>query len=156
MNAQRLQILPYQPQFEESFKSLNLAWLNKYFSVEPADEAMFSNPQAYILNKGGHIFFALIDNEVVGTFALQKIADDFFELSKMAVAEAHQGKKIGHALLEHSLERARALGAKKVVLYSNTLLQPAIHLYTKFGFTEVPMLSTQYKRSNIKMEIALN
>ena len=44
------------------------------------------------------------------------------------------------------------LGATKVILYSNTKLGPAIHLYQKYGFVEVPMGTSEYKRSNIKME----
>jgi len=50
------------------------------------------------------------------------------------------------------LTRQKKLEIKKIVLYSNTSLQPALHLYRKFGFKEVPMEHSEYKRSNIMME----
>ena len=71
----------------------------------------------------------------------------------MAVREEFQGKKIGNKLVEHCLEVAKELVAQKVILYSNTKLENAIHLYTKYGFIEVPLDEVEYKRANIKMEI---
>ena len=92
---------------------------------------------------------------MAGTFALIKESDDVFELSKMAVNEKFQGKKIGNQMLDFCLQKAKELGAVKVILYSNTILAPAIHLYKKYGFTEVPIGNSEYKRSNIKMEKVL-
>jgi ribosomal protein S18 acetylase RimI-like enzyme len=74
----------------------------------------------------------------------------------MAVSENHQGKNIGNQMLEFCLSKARQLKMQKVILFSNTILQPAIHLYRKYGFREVPLENSEYKRSNIKMEIDLN
>ncbi len=46
-------------------------------------------------------------------------------------------------------------GIKKLILFSNTALTPAIQLYKKFGFTEVMMETGHYQRANIKMEMIL-
>ena len=73
----------------------------------------------------------------------------------MAVDEKFQGQKIGNQLLEFCIRKAKELGAKKLILYSNTILGPAIHLYEKYGFKKVPMGNSEYKRSNIKMELNL-
>jgi ribosomal protein S18 acetylase RimI-like enzyme len=73
----------------------------------------------------------------------------------MAVDENVQGKGVGQALLDAAIAKAADMGLDKLVLYSNTKLEPAIHLYKKYGFTEVPLDSTSYKRSNIKMEKSL-
>ena len=150
-----IEIIAYQDKLAHHFKELNVAWLQKYFYVEPIDEEMLSNPRQYIIDKGGHIFFATINGEVAGTFALMKQSDGSFELGKMAVNDRFQGQKIGNAMLAFCLQKAKALGADRVILYSNTILLPAIHLYKKFGFKEVPIGSTEYKRSNIKMEKVL-
>ena len=131
---------------------MNIAWLEKYFYVEPIDEEIFAAPQQYILDKGGYIFFAKYGDEIAGTCALMKLKNGDFELAKMAVDEKFQGKKVGHALMEAVVEKATDMGLSKVILYSNTKLQPAIHFYRKFGFVEVPLDNTGYKRSNIKME----
>ncbi|MDH4058541.1 MAG: GNAT family N-acetyltransferase, partial [Cyclobacteriaceae bacterium] len=65
-----------------------------------------------------------------------------------------RGLKIGEALSLKAIEKARVLGGRKIILYSNTKLEPAIGLYRKLGFQEIP-LDGPYKRSNIKMELTL-
>jgi GNAT superfamily N-acetyltransferase len=149
-------IIDYEPHLAADFKLLNMAWIEKYFAVEAADEEVLGNPDKNIIQKGGFIFFAKKDGEIAGTFALIREKDDEYELAKMAVGEDYQGKGIGQAMLRFSIDHARKLGAGKLVLFSNTRLQPAIHLYKKFGFTEVPLESSAYQRSNIKMEFDLN
>jgi len=59
-------------------------------------------------------------------------------------------------MMEFCIARYHELQAKKIILYSNTLLGPAIHLYKKFGFTEVPLTGAIFKRSNIKMELIIH
>jgi ribosomal protein S18 acetylase RimI-like enzyme len=71
----------------------------------------------------------------------------------MAVDPKFQGLKIGQELLSHAIDFARNNNWRKIILYSNTILGPAIHLYKKFGFKEITLeQDTPYKRSNIKME----
>jgi len=151
-----ISIINYDPKYNEAFAALNKAWLQKYFTVEPIDEKIFANPQGYIIDNGGLIFFAKADDEIAGTFALMKVEDGVFELSKMAVDEKFQGSGIGSRMISYSIEKATELGAEKVILYSNTALQPAIHLYRKFGFKEVALTDVEYKKANIKMEIDIN
>ena len=151
-----LDIIDFEPSLAKHFAQLNLAWIEKYFKVEPIDEEVLSNPQKHIISNGDLIFFAQLDEKIVGTFALIKVEKGVYELSKMAVAEAHHGKQIGNKMLDYCLKKARDLGADKVVLYSNTILEPAIHLYKKYGFNEVPLEHSEYIRSNINMEIDLN
>ena len=145
-------IIPFRQDLAFYFKSLNVAWLEKYFYVEPIDELMLSNPEEQIIDKGGQIYFVLVGTEVVGTAALLKTADHEFELGKMAVDEKSRGNKVGNQLLVHCINESKRLGAKKIHLYSNTILKPAIHLYRKYGFVEVPILEVEYERSDIKME----
>ena len=152
MHQNNLHIIPYRHDLRSYFKDLNIAWLRKYFIVEPIDEEMLSDPESFIIDKGGHIYFAQVGEKIVGTFALMKINDEAFELGKMAVDEQFQGQKIGHKLLSVAIEKVSELGARQLILYSNTVLASAIHLYKKYGFIEVPLGSSEYKRSNIKME----
>jgi ribosomal protein S18 acetylase RimI-like enzyme len=151
-----IEIIPYRKELASHFRALNVAWLEKYFYVEPKDEVVLGNPEKYIIDQGGHIFFARYGGDIVGTFALIKAEDGVYELGKMAVKEEYQGRSIGNKLLQHCLEQAKLLGASIVILYSNTMLGPAIHLYQKYGFIEVPMGSSEYMRSNIKMEKMIN
>ena len=116
---------------------------------------MLGNPVKYYINEGGFIYFALLNGEIAGTIALLKVSDTIFELSKMAVDEKFQGRKIGNKLIDYVLQEGRRLELERIILYSNTLLGPAIHLYEKFGFKEVIGFKSEYKRANIKMELAL-
>lgn len=147
-----VEIIPFSEPLAPRFKELNMAWLRKYFYVEAIDEEMLSHPKQHIIDKEGFIFFAKTDGEIAGTFALMKQADGSYELGKMAVDESLRGKKIGNAMLEFCLAEAKRRGIEKLILFSNTILLPAIHLYKKFGFEEVPVGQSEYKRSNIKME----
>jgi GNAT superfamily N-acetyltransferase len=150
-----LQIIPYESRHREMFRQLNEAWITHYFKLEEPDRRSLNDPEGYILDKGGFIFMAEYDNEIVGACALVKIDEQVAELAKMAVTDKVQGKGIGNALGKACIEKAREMGFKKVELLSNTKLHPAINLYRKLGFVEVPLPLTDYERADIKMEIVL-
>lgn len=149
-----LKIVDCTPEYEPYFKSLNLAWIEKYFVVEDIDEKVLSFPDEYIYRDGGAILMALLDEKVAGTVALKSDGEATLELTKMAVDEAVQGTKIGYHLCVAAIEKAKKLGAKHLVLYSETRLVPAIKLYRKLGFKEVALEPGKYKRCNIKMKIS--
>lgn len=100
---------------------------------------------------------ALLDGEPVGTCALLKMNNPEFdyELGKMAVSPAVQGRNIGWLLGNAVIERAKSLGAKCLYLESNTILKPAISLYHKLGFVKVVGPASPYERSNIQMALRL-
>lgn len=152
--SRKVQIVPYEPKYQQAFKDLNVEWISTYFKMEATDYKALDNPQGYILDNGGYIFVALYEGEPAGVCALVKMDDPEFdyELAKMAVSPRVQGKSIGWLLGNAVLEKARSLGAKKVYLESNTILKPAISLYHKLGFNKVAGRSTPYERCNIQME----
>ena len=149
-----LEILEYKPAHQPWFEKLNRQWIEKYFSMEPLDFLILQNPEDHILKKGGSIFMASYYQELVGTVALKFVTPTIYEFTKMAVDENFRGKKIGQALADAAIIKSRSLGAEKIILYSNTILIPAIALYKKIGFKEIPV-DGPYKRSNIKMELKL-
>jgi GNAT superfamily N-acetyltransferase/predicted transcriptional regulator len=152
-----VQIVDYKPAYLEAFKRLNEEWISKYFKMETADHKALDNPQKNIIAKGGYILVALYNNEPVGVCALIKMDDPVYEyeLAKMAVSPAAQGKNIGWLLGKAAIDKARSLGVKKLYLESNTILQPAINLYHKLGFQKVVGHATPYERCNIQMELVL-
>jgi ribosomal protein S18 acetylase RimI-like enzyme len=149
-----IQILDFKPEHQVWFEKFNRDWIEKFFWMEPVDFEVLQKPEAHIIDKGGNILMALADKEMAGTVALKYVEPGVYEFTKMAVDEKFQGKKIGLALAEAAIHRARKLGANKIILYSNTKLGPAIKLYEKLGFKEIA-LDGPYKRSNIKMELNL-
>lgn len=152
-----VQIVEYQPKYQEAFRSLNEEWISTYFEMEEADYNALDNPEEYILDKGGKIFVALYNDEPLGVCALIKMNDGNydFEMAKMAVSPKAQGKSIGWLLGKKVVDSARELGASKLYLESNTILKPAINLYYKLGFEKVAGHATPYKRCNIQMELVL-
>lgn len=120
--------------------------------MEQSDIQSLSNPKEEIIDKGGFIFYAKLNDEIIGTVSLLKKTGTIFELGKMAVAEKAQGYKIGTLLLEHCLDFAKQKDIKNLILYSNTKLESALHLYCKFGFSEIKLYEGLYERANIKME----
>ena len=125
-----VEIVEYQTNYKQYFKSLNYAWISKYFEVEELDEQVLSNPDQ-IIKQGGTILFAKINDQIVGTCALLKIEEGVYELAKMAVDEQYQGRQIGKKLGLAIIMRSRKLGAKKLILESNKNLVPALSLYKK-------------------------
>ncbi len=148
----KIEIINYSEELKEHVKVLNYEWLEEYFYVEEGDKTALSDPRKHIIDKGGFIFFAKRDEEIVGTASLLKKTDEVFELGKMAVAKSARGLGIGKVLMDHCIEFAKEKQIRKLILYSNTILKPAIHLYRKYGFVEIEMEQGVYARGNIKME----
>lgn len=147
-------ILDYQPEHQPWFEKLNREWIEKHFWMEPVDFDVLQKPEVHILAKGGSILMAQVEKEIAGTVALKWVEAGTYEFTKMAVDEKFRGRKVGLALAEAAIARARKARASRIILYSNTVLAPAIKLYEKLGFREIPV-DGPYKRSNIKMELAL-
>ncbi|MBN8576643.1 MAG: GNAT family N-acetyltransferase [Cytophagales bacterium] len=149
-----IRILDFQPDHQHDFERLNRHWIEKYFWMEPLDVAVLQNPEEHILAHGGHILMAASEQQIVGTVALKFVEPGVFEFTKMAVDETHQGLKIGKQLAEVAIAWCKQNKARAIILYSNTKLVPAIALYRKLSFREVP-LDGPYKRSDIKMQLNL-
>lgn len=150
-----IEIISFRPEHAAHFARLNKAWIEKYFFLEDLDRWVLEHPQEAVLSKGGAILMATYEGVVAGTVALIKVNNEEYEFAKMAVDEAFQRRGIAEALSYAAFEKAKALGAKKISLYSQTSLAPAIQLYRKLGFVEVPMDNYAYTRANIKMEMEL-
>jgi GNAT superfamily N-acetyltransferase len=149
-------VIDFEPRFADAFRTLNEAWITRFFAMEPKDAELIGDPQGRIIDKGGHVFFALEDGSPVGCVALIPMADGGFELAKMAVLEANQGRGHAKALMAACVERARALGAPRLYLESNEILTPARALYRAFGFKDLEperRLASPYSRANVWMEL---
>ncbi|WP_223557852.1 GNAT family N-acetyltransferase [Chryseobacterium lathyri] len=152
-----VKIIAYDPQYKDAFKALNEEWIKKFFTMEAGDYKLLDNPEEHIINKGGYIVFALLDNEPVGTCALVKLSDKplKFELSKMAVSPKAQGKQIGYLVGQTLVDKARELNAESISLETNSVLVPAIKLYEKLGFKHMPASDSAYCRCDTQMLLEL-
>jgi amino-acid N-acetyltransferase len=74
------------------------------------------------------------DGAVVGCCALEIIWSDLAEVKSLAVGPEHQGRGIGRALVEASVEQARRLGVPRVFALT---LEP--RFFEKLGFAVLGM-----------------
>ncbi len=151
----QIEIIEYENRYAAEFRKLNLEWLDKYNLTESHDLLVLDNPEETILKPGGSIFLAREGEFIVGTAAIIKEHADEFELAKMAVSPAYQGKGISRLLIESCLRRARELGARKISLFSNHQLTVALSLYEKFGFRQVEVTGSPFATADVKMEMDL-
>ncbi len=148
-------IIPYSPEYQPDFKRLNIEWISRFFTVESHDLEQLDYPEIHIMPNDGQILFAGIGDEIVSCVAMVNMGETGFELAKMAVSPTTQGKGIGKKLCLAAIDYARQLGVKTVWLESNRILTPALTMYARVGFCEVPSVPTPYSRADIRMEMAL-
>lgn len=152
----KVEILSYNKNLSKYFKELNYEWLQKYFEIEEIDKKILTNPEKEIIKKGGEIFFARINGEIVGTCAAIKIDKKTYELAKMAVTEKARGKQAGKKLALAVIGFAWSRKAKYVTLLTNSKLVEAISLYKNLGFEIDPEYKgNTYKRKLFKMVMEL-
>jgi ribosomal protein S18 acetylase RimI-like enzyme len=146
----------FRPEDLGAFASLNRAWLTEHGLIEPADEWQLADPLGRIVGAGGQIFVARRGAEVVGTCAVVPHGPGELELVKLAVAPVARGLGLGRRLAEACLAFARAQGAARVVLLSNTRLASALRLYERLGFRRAPVPpGAQYVTADVYMELDL-
>jgi ribosomal protein S18 acetylase RimI-like enzyme len=151
-----ISIVEYEEKYQPHFERMNRQWIEAWFTMEPLDEYVLTNPEEAILKDGGAILMALYNGDVAGTVGLRKVGEQVYEFTKMAVDENFRRKGIAEALSYASFEKAKELGATKVILYSNTRNAGAIKLYEKIGFKHLPVQPGVYERANVKMEIKID
>ena len=152
MKPDSIEIIPFVSQYQSAFKQLNLAWLEKFFKVEPIDEEVLSHPDN-IISSGGYIFMARCGDQIVGTCALINTGAEQFELSKMAVDERFQGLGIGRNLLNAAIAQYRLCPGYTLFLETNSALKTAISLYESAGFVHAsrPDGPSHYERADVYM-----
>jgi GNAT superfamily N-acetyltransferase len=151
------EVVTYREEYRSHFERLNREWIEQYFVVEGPDMEVFRDPAGHFVAPGGEIFFVVEDGAVHGTCAVVPHGQDAFELAKMAVDPTARGRGYGDLLMDAAIRFARGRGARRLVLVSNTLLEPAIRLYRKHGFVATPIEGGHgYERVDIQMELALD
>ena len=151
-----LEFLPFSDNLSPYFDSINREWIETMFVLEPVDEDVISRPKEFIINNGGHIWFAKHPTlGVVGACALAKKSEGVFELTKMGVASNARGLKVGEQLLQYVLTLAPSIAHNTLFLLTNKRCEAAIHLYLKNGFEHcketMNKYGSAYERCNVAM-----
>ena len=146
----------FKEEYKLDFETLNLQWIKKYFEVEEEDSRILKNPESYVIDGGGQIFFAVKDGKAIGTAAMVLTKERIFELSKMAVDSSYQGLGIGRMLINECIDFAKSKSAYEIFLITNDKLLPALELYNSSGFElDEDYDDNRYERGNTKMKLLL-
>ena len=151
-----MRYIDFQPEHAAAFKALNVAWISKLFAVEAKDLEVLDAPVARVIDQDGHIVMAMDGDEAVGCCAMLLLADGGFEIGKMAVADSHKGRGIGNGLMQACIDKAKAVGAPRLYLETNSSLAPALAVYRRFGFEEITdpeRTVSPYARADVWMEV---
>lgn len=151
--ATPLEILPYEPALREHFYRLNAQWLERYFRIEDIDRTVLSDPERYILQSGGAIFFARLGEDIIGTCALLQEAPGVYELTKMGVDETFRGLGAGRRLLDAAIAEFHRRQGRTLFLESNSRLKLALGMYERAGFRMQPNVrpGSHYERADVYM-----
>ncbi|HEY0051234.1 MAG TPA: GNAT family N-acetyltransferase [Pyrinomonadaceae bacterium] len=98
-------------------------------------DADIADIEANYLNRGGA--FEVIEDasgNLLGTIGLYPLDAETIELRKMYFDRKLRGRGVGRKMLERMIEKARALGFKRIYLETASVLKAAAALYEKYGF----------------------
>lgn len=147
-----METIEYNERYKSDFIRLNTAWIEKYFDhLEDPDLDVFSNLERYIA-EGSMVFFAVEAEQVAATCMVFPLGDNIWEIGKLAADEKYAGKGGGSAVFHAAKEYALSHGADKIILITNHILLPAIHIYEKEGFVKTRQEITEYSRGDVQYE----
>lgn len=149
-------IVPYESSYKEAFIRLNTECLTRFYWIEDFDQYSMDHIED-LIRKGAMAYFALDDfGEVLATCMAMPLStnnNSVWEICKLAARNQYTGAGAGSAVLQAAINYAEKCGAKKEVLISCKNLKPAIHLYRKFGFCEVPYYKEFWKSEKVDIEM---
>lgn len=151
MTKNTFEIIPYEDRYKPELLAISLPWLEENDILEPADLEQLEHPE-HILDKGGRILLARAGEEIIGMMMIELFGDGVCEFFKYGVKKPWRNRGVGRALMDASLELARELGQRSVVLTSHHSLTAALHIYESSGFRHAQHDHVAFELSDIAME----
>jgi GNAT superfamily N-acetyltransferase len=138
----------------DAFRTLNEAWIERFFTLEDEDRKLLGDPVGQIVEPGGAVFVARLGDDAVGCVGIAPAGPGEFELVKMAVSPDHQGHGTGRRLIAAAVDRARSLGARRLLLETNSGLASAVHLYETSGFRHL-LAEERHPSPYVRADVAM-
>ncbi len=133
--------------FEEYPKSLPFN-----FCFQNFEEEIANLPGKYGLPKGC-LLLATYKGNPAGCVGLRELVGDVCEMKRLYVREEFRGLKIGRALANAVIERAKQMGYKRMRL--DTAMEVAKKLYLSMGFKEIEPYEYNPIKGAMFMELKL-
>lgn len=86
------------------------------------------------------VYFAVENNTVLATCMTMKTETNTWEICKLASNKNVNHKGAGSAVVKAGTEYAIKQGAKKLIIVSNTILKPALHIYKNSDLKKYPWM----------------
>ncbi len=102
----------------------------------------------YAAGRGGALWVAEQDGAVAGLICSWPLQDGAWEIGKMYVAKSHRGRGVAHVLAEAAEAYARARGAERMQLWSDTRFDRAHRFYEKRSYVRAGPLRVLGDKSN--------
>ena len=144
-------IRDYREGDKAALMEISLPWLEENHILEPADIEQLTHPER-VLEAGGRIFLAEADGRPVGMMMLEPFGNGVAEPFKFGVLEAYRNRGMGRALMEATIDAARAMGVRTLVLTSHHSLKAALHIYESYGFRYEEHDHVAFELSDIAMK----
>ncbi|WP_294730034.1 GNAT family N-acetyltransferase [uncultured Faecalibaculum sp.] len=97
-------------------------------------------------------FFAVENGTVLAFCGAVPLSDGEWELEKMGSNPDVPHRGAGQAVFTACMNWALEHGARRLLIYSNRKLKPALHIYAKCGFREIAVTGAPYSRADIALE----
>lgn len=148
-----MELIEYIPECRQRFTDLNSRWILENFGhLEAEDLRSFASIEEQI-RKGARIVLAKEQEEIAAVCMVRPCLETgTWELCKLACDPCFQNNVAGSLVFESCMDYAAAQGARRLLIISNSRLKPALHLYRKHGFHEIPLVNTEYERADIAFE----
>jgi len=117
--------------FEEYAASLEIS-----LDFQDFDDELANLPGSYAPPEGC-LLIALWQGQAVGCVALQKIRDGICEMKRLYTRPPFRGLKVGRALAEAVIKKAREIGYTRMRLDTLPSMERARTLYAALGFREI-------------------
>jgi GNAT superfamily N-acetyltransferase len=124
---------PYDaPSAQRLIDAVQAEYVTRYGGPDetPVDPAQFTPPQGVFL-------VGYLDGVPVATGGLRRHVGDEVEIKRMFVVAEHRGKGLSRQMLAALEDRARALGATRILLETGDKQPEAISLYETSGYERI-------------------
>lgn len=151
-----MEIVQYDKRYKQDFIDLNTHWITGVFGgLEKEDLETFKHVEDEIA-KGGMVFFAVKNEEVMAACMTRNMGNGTWELCKLAANPEFRHQGAGKAVFETCMNYAIKHDAQRLFMISNSRLKAALHIYEEYGFQEVKLDDYEYERGDIAFEYLVN